>query len=546
MKTYTRAIVALFRTNTSACRAQGWDLFAHMRYVAHPQPDEFLYGYMIRACGFGTTQSSIWVQPERALDLWQELRSFIGEGVLPSVYAYNSIISVCARSREFSGEAFRLTREMLDAQRDAFGRPLLRPTRNTFRALLTAAKTRGDLSRVRWILAEILSTNAREEGSGDGKKVPLVNEDIMMHVLHAYASYKPPFVRSSTRIFDEKDAKPSEEIMEGGVPQMANDVREAKGSFSSIPPQTSGEVIAEARLLFEHIVEDRTQSMDGESLHSPTGHFKDVELTTRLLNSYMAVHCQHNSIGEVQKLFYGSSGVHNEKSLYERLGVECSLRSFVETLERCAFPRDHLERKVALEFAERLWIDAQRIIGAGDGPDPCKSFGTEARWIERTWAAMIRVMASAGDLDRAMDLLRSFTKIYHPSLVRSTSPELIRASDVGRSLTSMMRSQSLGLALPNSMLSTRVSLFADRPLVRLTSPADEVSTRSGLADTTPPLLSFSDLELLHHRLVCEGLKRRKDIAYLKWVCSAYKGALKKRWESAVSTRMSNDDEVSTK
>ncbi len=235
MKTYTRAIVALFRTNTSACRAQGWDLFAHMRYVAHPQPDEFLYGYMIRACGFGTTQSSIWVQPERALDLWQELRSFIGEGVLPSVYAYNSIISVCARSREFSGEAFRLAREMLDAQRDAFGRPLLRPTRNTFRALLTAAKTRGDLSRVRWILAEILSTNAREEGSGDGKKVPLVNEDIMVHVLHAYASYKPPFVRSSTRIFDEKDAKPSEEIMEGGVPQMADDVREAKGSFSSIP-----------------------------------------------------------------------------------------------------------------------------------------------------------------------------------------------------------------------------------------------------------------------------------------------------------------------
>ncbi|KAJ3754718.1 hypothetical protein EV360DRAFT_23541, partial [Lentinula raphanica] len=29
---------------------QDWDLFSHMRYVAHPNPDVFLYTQMIRAC----------------------------------------------------------------------------------------------------------------------------------------------------------------------------------------------------------------------------------------------------------------------------------------------------------------------------------------------------------------------------------------------------------------------------------------------------------------------------------------------------------------
>ncbi|KLO18754.1 hypothetical protein SCHPADRAFT_844714 [Schizopora paradoxa] len=542
MKTYTRVITGLFRTKTSIGRAQAWDLFAHMRYVAHPQPDEFLYARMIGSCAIGPSQSQIWAQPERALDLWQEMRSSLGEGVIPDVYSYNAIISVCARSRKFAGEAFRLAREMLNAQRDAFGRPLMQPTRHTFRALVDGAKARGDLSRVRWILAEMLSMSTRVEVSEDTVRAPLVDDEVMMRVLQAYAAYKPPFMRSSTRVYDAEDVQPTDKAVGTEASETGKEVAEdKKGSFPSTPPQTSGEVVAEVTLLFDRIVQDRTHNPEEESRPATTRYFKHVGLSTRLLNSYLSVHYRHGSIVDAQKLFYGSTGANSEQSLYERLGVERSVRSFVEALERCAYPRDHSEHMTALAFAERLWVDAQHIVRTGPA---YFSMGKDARWTERAWIAMIRVMASIGNLDRAMDLLRNFTSTYHPNLVRSVPSDLMRSPNARQSLTTTTPStQTLGLSLPNSMLSTRISLFADRPLVRLSSPADDVSTKSGLADSTPPLLSFTDLELLHHRLVCEGPSRRKDIAYLKWVCSAYKGALKKRWESAVSTRASSNTEA---
>lgn len=392
MKSYTRVIRKMFRNKTAVFRAQAWDLFAHMRYVAHPQPDEFLYACMINSCAVGPTQSQVWSQPERALDLWQEMRASLGEGVLPSVFSYNAIISVCARSRKFTGEAFRLAREMLNAHRDAFGRPLLAPNRYTFSALVEAAKTRGDLSRVRWILAELLSINSRVEDSDALAKVPVVDEEIMMQVFLAYGSYKPPFARSSTRVYDEKDVQPVEEVVEKETSEPTKEVAEKRSTFPSTPPQTSGEVIAEASLLFERVVQDQTQSVDGpsgEDSRPATSYFRNVKMTTRLLNSYLCVHYRHGPIGDAQKLFYGSD---NEQSLYERLGVEYSLRSYVEALERCAYPRNRSERTVALAFAERLWVDIQRVLRAGD--DVSLSTGKGARWTERAWVAMIRVMTS--------------------------------------------------------------------------------------------------------------------------------------------------------
>jgi hypothetical protein len=76
------------------------------------------------------------------------------------------------------------------------------------------------------------------------------------------------------------------------------------------------------------------------------------------------------------------------------------------------------------------------------------------------------------------------------------------------------------------MRSTRVSLGAsDRPLVRLTTALDVQD------DNVPPLLTFADVEVLHHRLVAAG--DRRGLAYVKWVCKAYEGALRKRREAAL-------------
>src|ERR1700731_1258651 len=50
MRSYTFVIRALLSTPSVHAHAHAWDLFAHMRYVAHPAPDAYLYAVMIRAC----------------------------------------------------------------------------------------------------------------------------------------------------------------------------------------------------------------------------------------------------------------------------------------------------------------------------------------------------------------------------------------------------------------------------------------------------------------------------------------------------------------
>ncbi len=50
-------------------------------------------------------------------------------------------------------------------------------------------------------------------------------------------------------------------------------------------------------------------------------------------------------------------------------------------------------------------------------------------------------------------------------------------------------------------------------------------------DCVPPLLTFADLEALHHRLVAAGDLR--GVGYVKWTCKAYEGALRRRREAAL-------------
>ena len=50
-------------------------------------------------------------------------------------------------------------------------------------------------------------------------------------------------------------------------------------------------------------------------------------------------------------------------------------------------------------------------------------------------------------------------------------------------------------------------------------------------DTVPPLLTFTELEVLHHRLVAAN--RTSDIKYLKWVCMSYNAALRARRDAAI-------------
>ena len=72
---------------------------------------------------------------------------------------------------------------------------------------------------------------------------------------------------------------------------------------------------------------------------------------------------------------------------------------------------------------------------------------------------------------------------------------------------------------------SKPGLEGPRPLVRL--------SERGLVndDSVPPALTFTDVEILHHRLTTAGSggePRKKDIDYLTWSISAYEGRLKDR------------------
>ncbi|PPQ77260.1 hypothetical protein CVT24_009903, partial [Panaeolus cyanescens] len=188
MKTYTSAITSLFSRPLSTSRAHAWDLFSHMRPVAHPEPDTLLYTLMIRACA-NPVSTKYPSEPERALDLWTEMT--VDHKLVPTTGSYNAIILACAKSgtKTYVNEAFRLARQMLDSHRDAKGISPYRPDRSTFRALLEGTKRIGDLGRTGWILAEMvkLTNQSLEQEAVYGPQEPLIDVDIMTHVFHAYA-----------------------------------------------------------------------------------------------------------------------------------------------------------------------------------------------------------------------------------------------------------------------------------------------------------------------------------------------------------------------
>jgi len=100
MTTYSRLITALFHTPSSLAHAQAWDLFSHMRYVAHPHPDSLLFTQMIQACAIPNP-----AEPERALDLFTEMT--VDREIPPTVGAYTAAILACARSGEMHADGAR-------------------------------------------------------------------------------------------------------------------------------------------------------------------------------------------------------------------------------------------------------------------------------------------------------------------------------------------------------------------------------------------------------------------------------------------------------
>ncbi|KAJ7353340.1 hypothetical protein DFH08DRAFT_739179, partial [Mycena albidolilacea] len=487
MKTYTSTIAFLYSTHLSLGRAQAWDLFSHMRYVAHPKPDVVLYTAMIRACASPISVSRSSSDPERALDLWTEMT--VEQGLVPTVGSYNAVILACAKSgrKEYVNEAFRIAKQMLDSNRDAYGRSAYLPDRGTLCALLEGAKRIGDLARARWILADLVKEKATEEEGA--------NEEIMMHVFHTYASYVPPFTRNLAMVVPgreqkestaaESDIAASSDAATHAPPPAAHTPR-----FTRIPPQTSHEVMEEVQALFQRILED-TGKARGEStpdnLFAGEEKFQHVKFTTRLLNSYLSVYYQHSSLEASEALFW---------KVFDDVGVTPDTRSYLEALERCSRSKRGRERPVGLQFAENVWSKWLAVENAG------RACGrpVDARMVERAHVAFMRVLVLNGQLQRALDLIRAFAQRYPPSHIYERRPK-------------------------EGFRSTKTVLVGVRPLIRLSSP-NEVPD-----DSVPPFLMFNDLEILHHRLVAASMK--SGIGYIKYISKAYEWALRGRRDEAM-------------
>ncbi|KAG6914336.1 hypothetical protein DXG01_000960 [Tephrocybe rancida] len=489
--TYTSVITSLFRSNSSLGRAQAWDLFSHMRYVAHGDPDVALYTLMIRACASPVNVRPS--EPEKALDLWTEMT--VDRRLSPTAGAYDAVILACARSGRttYVNEAIRLAKEMLDSHRDARGESAFKPSRRTYCALLEGTKRVGDLSRARWILAQMIA------GSSEAQEA--VNEEVMMHVFHTYASYRPPFTRNIvkpvevTQAETDKVTSTANEVSPADSPsspqQMNIAAHELKSAFSHIPPQSGAEVIHEVQILYDRILYDSgmktlSDPTDGGALPAEQK-FMHVVLTPRLLNSYLAVHYKHASFEDARDLY---------RNVFAECGVPRTGRTYVEALERCAIARRGHERMVVMEFADEVWAQwlAFEEVGHENGRP------LSGRMIEKAHIAMIRALALTNNTEGAMEHLREFAARYPPSNLRTPAPK-------------------------PAMRSTRTVLVGERPLVRMTSNLEIPD------DHVPPLVMFNDIEILHHRLVAR--RAAADIKYLAWVCKAYEGALRARRDAAL-------------
>ncbi|KAK0200892.1 hypothetical protein DFS33DRAFT_1355747 [Desarmillaria ectypa] len=473
-KTYTSLVTHMFSVKDSMAHAQAWDLFYHMRYVAHPIPDAFLYTTMIRACAssFFTVRAS---EPERALDLWTEMT--IDNNIAPTVASYNAVILTCARTgdKKYVHEAFRLAKEMLDSHRDANGELLYVPDQHTFLALLEGAKRIGDLSRTRWILAQISRVSVEEPSLGVS-----IDEEVMMHVFHAYAAYDPPFKRGIALLLDESQEAPASNDSAPAHQESSHvAVPPNSPSFAHVAPQSRAEVIVEAEILLERILEDGGSSFD------PTISFSNVKLSTRLLNSYLSVHYKHGTLEAARKLFL---------DLFVELDIDRNARTFREALERCLYSHQK-ERQFALEFGGEIFKMWQEYEASGGAAD--------ARTVEKIHVAYIRLLALTKNLDKALDQLRAFAAKYPPSALRHQP------------------------AKPG-LRSTKTVLTGSRPLVRMTSAAEVPDSH------VPPLMMFKDIDVLHSRLVASG--DVEGIAYVKYVCKAYEWALRVRRDEALKAK----------
>ncbi len=506
---------------TSHTRALAWDLFSHMRLVAHPVPFRDIYSTMIRACGNAGDP-----QPERARDLWIEMTTE-GEKIVPQSEEYDAIVRALSSTKTEYLEAFELLRQMIARHQDAVLVPFedapssawsrYVPTVATFTALLEGTKRAGDLGRARWIVSEVVRLMRASEAMGE-KRLAGPDEEMMAGLFMTYAAWKPMIKREGLKI-SGSDAKEAEETQEADglevdiIADTANTGSlvqyDSQGSSLPSSPRSSADAIREADALFDQTLE-ATAIHGSQRIHSSSS-MRSVHLNPRLVNSYLSVHLAHApSVGAARDAWLSTWT--RVKSVRSSVGPNGW--SYLMVLERCSSgSRGGLtteDRAEAFKWGKQVWEEYSRFAedssadaqqeGIIEATSPHRrvndhaATGRRRRWlaglgerqVERCWRAIIRLHAIFDDLDTSLRLLDEFHTLHPPSaIVRAYSP------------------------LPETDLAIRMTSIGSVP-----------------EPDVPPHLIWKDLDVLHQRLVRD--EGWKGVGKVKWVTKAYEGALIKR------------------
>lgn len=487
-------------------RSQAWDLFAQMRFAAHPTPTREVYATMIRACADPRHP-----QPERARDLWIEMT--VDQKVEPSGPEYNAIIGALGSTKEDYLESFDLLRQMLAKHNDATWEPFSEaeagrsspwvPTRETFNALLEGAKRAGDLDRARWVLNEVVDL-ARSSRAFGRDAIQSPNEETMASVFMTYASWKPVKRRHDVQLnrpLSPRDVTRAEaaaaEATEAAESSQREDIVEAE--FNPEPqstmPETSLQALREVDALFAQCMHDY-QLAQGRDIDPYTVPFGKVRPTARLINSYITVHFMHGKSIEATREVYTRTWA-RVREMFPSLHLRPNGWTYLEILQKCGrgrmSPGDATAARAwgASAWEEYLAWFAQAAKQVSWENDPRSRrqrwlLGLDDRQTEQIWAAGIRLATMRGDIDGALKLMLEFAERYP-------------AADILRGYTPRVPGE-----------------FA----VRLTDP------RMVPEANIPPHLLFKDIAVLHQR--CAIDENADGLSKIKWVTTAYANNLAKR------------------
>ncbi len=404
---YTSIIHSLLTSHKpllQSSKALAWDLFVHSRLVAYPTPSEEMYALIIRSCADPRDP-----QPERALDLWMEMKS---EGLQPTAKTYESIILACARVKKYYFEAFRLFREMVGIHQSITSSGIstvgtgYEPTLRMLNALLEGTKRNGDLTRARWILAEVIKLSRLG--------VFKVDERMVVGVFQTYAAFKPVLGRGDVKVRTKEGkerVRDETRMEEDAVDKPANDLSEAQREPDSEPilgqldpntkleedhvdnllsisspsfspvvgPQTASEVIQEVNRLFDVILHETSYpNEEGSST------FSHLRIRPNIINAFLSVHLIHSPLKNALEIW---------SETWERTGVEPNGRSYLLLVQRFAYPKNVTERQLVAERLPGIWEEYEKWTERQDVRDEAFEIGLGPREVEKVWSLAVRAYA---------------------------------------------------------------------------------------------------------------------------------------------------------